>query len=56
MKGSELKKLREGMNLTQAELAEKIGVRSNTIARYERGELKIPEPVARLVKILAEKD
>jgi len=55
MTGAELRVLRNGLGLTQAALAEKIGVSANTVARYERDELKIPEPVARLTKCLAAK-
>jgi transcriptional regulator with XRE-family HTH domain len=52
MKGSELRKRREQMGLTQAGLAMDLGVSSNTVARYERDELGIPEPVARLLVLL----
>jgi transcriptional regulator with XRE-family HTH domain len=38
--------------MTQAELAKAIGVASNTVARYERDEVRIPEPVARLIMFL----
>jgi transcriptional regulator with XRE-family HTH domain len=38
--------------MTQKELAEALGVASNTVARYERDETGIPEPVARLVMLL----
>jgi transcriptional regulator with XRE-family HTH domain len=41
------------MGLTQAALATRVGVSSNSIARYERGEVKINEPLARLVRVLA---
>jgi len=51
--GHELKALRQQMGLTQAELAEKLGVPWNTVARWEVGMRKIFEPVARLVQYLA---
>jgi transcriptional regulator with XRE-family HTH domain len=51
--GDELRDLRKRLGLTQVELAEKVGVASNTVARWERGELGISEPVSRLVKLLA---
>jgi transcriptional regulator with XRE-family HTH domain len=35
------------LKLSQAELAEKLGISANTAARYERGELKIPMTIAR---------
>ena len=34
-----MKELRQKMGLTQAELAERVGIGMNTIARYERGEM-----------------
>lgn len=39
--GKSLKLRREELGLTQAELGSELGVSSNTIARWERGELKI---------------
>jgi transcriptional regulator with XRE-family HTH domain len=38
--------------MTQKEIAEALGVAPNTVARYERDESGIPEPVARLVLLL----
>jgi DNA-binding transcriptional regulator YiaG len=51
--GKELRTLRR--KLTQVVYAEQLGVHVNTLARYERDELAIPEPVARLATILAGK-
>lgn len=42
MDNATLKKRRERLGLTQTELAEKIGIRSNTISGYETGRLEIP--------------
>jgi transcriptional regulator with XRE-family HTH domain len=53
MRGSELRRLREQLGLSQAKLAERLGVASNTVARWERDERTISEPVARLVHMLA---
>lgn len=53
MTGQELKVLRQQMGLTQKELAEKLGVPWNTVARWEVGMRRIFEPVARLVQYLA---
>jgi transcriptional regulator with XRE-family HTH domain len=50
--GKELAKLRKKLGLTQAQLAERIGIAPNSLARLERGERKIAEPIARLVKLL----
>lgn len=55
MDGTELRGLRHRLELTQANLAAQVGVHANTLARYERDEITIPEPVARLVRMLAEK-
>ncbi len=55
MDGTELRGLRHRLELTQANLAAQVGVHANTLARYERNEITIPEPVARLVRMLAEK-
>jgi transcriptional regulator with XRE-family HTH domain len=42
--GRELRLRREGLGFTQAQLAAALGVSSNTIARWERGEMKIDNP------------
>jgi hypothetical protein len=49
--GQELRKLRG--TRTQVVYAAALGVQPNTVARYERDELPIPEPVARLARCLA---
>ena len=54
--GQKLRVLREEKGLSQAELAEKIGVSSKTIARYESGESnprypKIYDDIAEALKI-----
>jgi hypothetical protein len=51
VKGQELRALRG--TRTQVTYAEQLGVQANTVARYERDELPIPEPVARLARCLA---
>lgn len=45
MEGNELKQKRENLALTQAELAEILGVKPNTVARWERGILSVPKTV-----------
>ena len=52
MTGTQIKQLRKTIGYTQAKLAEEVGVTSNTIARYERGELKPSPPVMKLLKLL----
>ena len=42
MRPEELISRRKSMDLTQAELAEKLGTAANTVARWERGERAIP--------------
>ena len=37
-----LRHIRRELRLTQKELAEAMGVRSNTVARWERGDLALP--------------
>jgi transcriptional regulator with XRE-family HTH domain len=54
MQGEELRRLRLKMKLTQAQLAVLVGVAANSIARFERSEINITEPVARLVRLLAQ--
>jgi len=53
MNGSELKRLRLAMGLTQVQLAKELGVTSNALARWERSERRIWEPVARLATFLS---
>jgi DNA-binding transcriptional regulator YiaG len=43
--GASLKREREALGLSQTELARKLSVSSNTIARWERGELRIEHPL-----------
>lgn len=52
MTGAELRKCRERLRLTQAELAAEVGVTKNAIALAERDERGIGEPLARLVRLL----
>lgn len=41
--------MRKRLHLTQAALARLLGVAENTVARMERGEMGISEPLARLL-------
>jgi len=50
--GPEVRFLRLQMNLTQAELARLIGCDVQQIARYEKGQNKIPGPADRLLRVL----
>ena len=55
MKGVTMRTRRKQLGMTQQELASAIGTHKNTIARYERNELMIPEPVARLLAFIQPK-
>lgn len=52
MTGAQIKELRKALGYTQARLAEEVGVTANTLARYERGELRPSPPVMKLLKLL----
>jgi len=54
--GGSLKRDREALGLSQAELGRKLSVSSNTIARWERGELKIEHPAMLQLAIAALRD
>src|SRR5262249_49326490 len=51
--GTDLRRLRRRLRLTQRELAARAGVPGTTIARKNRDEVRIPEPMARLFTFLA---
>ena len=53
MTGKELKSIRKSLGLTQADFAALVGVAPNSIARQERREMWIREPLARLVRLMA---
>ncbi len=44
MLGSELASRRRSLGISQDELARRLGVAANTVARWERGELRIQHP------------
>ncbi len=54
MTGNEVRRLRARLGLTQKQLAELVGVTSNSVARWERDELGVRESAARLMQLLAE--
>ena len=52
MTGTQLKRRRRQLGLTQRQLADRLGVTETTVARWERGERRISEPVSRLLALL----
>ncbi len=52
MDGIALKQVRGRLGLSQAQMAEELGVMANTIARWERGEVKIGATAAKLIQHL----
>lgn len=52
MTGTELKRCRKRLKLTQVGMARQIGVHANSLARMERNEMTISEPVAKLVQLI----
>jgi len=52
MTGAELKRYRQRLKLTQVGMAKQIGVHANSLARMEREEMVISEPVAKLVRLI----
>ena len=53
MTSKDLSELRDRLGLTQAELGKRLGVRKNTVWRWEHEHRRIPETVAKLVQYLA---
>ena len=53
MTGTELRRIRKRLGFSQRELAERLGLHPNTVARHERGEVAISAPVAKLVRFVA---
>ena len=51
MNASEYKAAREQLDLYNIELARKLGINLRTAQRYEAGERRIPETVARLLQM-----
>jgi transcriptional regulator with XRE-family HTH domain len=54
MTGNELRSIRMYLGLTQAEFGALVGVAPNSVARQERGEMGIREPLARLIRMIAD--
>ena len=52
MTPEQLKRIRGRLKMTQVKLAEALGVRRVTVARWEIGNRGIPEPTARLIRFI----
>jgi transcriptional regulator with XRE-family HTH domain len=50
MPGATMRRLRRRLGWTQVELAVALDVTSNSVARWERGEVSIRPPIARLLR------
>ena len=53
MRGSEVRRIREGLGLTQAKFAKLVGVHPITVSKWENDSFGIRESAARLMKMLA---
>lgn len=54
MTPNRLRELRKRMNLTQEGFAKLVGVASNTVARWERGDIGMKETTDRLIELLCQ--
>jgi len=55
MTGKQLRDIRDHLKWTQVQLAKAVGVTSNTVARWERDEVGIGEPIARFIQTVIAK-
>jgi len=54
MKPSELRRIRNSLGLTQAEMGRALGAHRVSVARWEAGTRAVPVTVAKLARLLAE--
>ena len=52
MRGREVRRVRKLLGLSQRAFAERVGVASNTVARWERDELTVGSTAAILIRLL----
>jgi DNA-binding transcriptional regulator YiaG len=52
MTAEDFRRQRRRLQMSQIELAAKIGVHPMTLSRWERGTVKVPMPVAQLIELL----
>lgn len=55
MTGPALRAIRAKLGYTQVQLARALAVTSNTVARWERDEMRITPPMVRLITLVAER-
>jgi len=53
MNAAQVKRIRRRLGFTQEGLAKVLGVHPMTVSRWERGTVNIPEPPAKLLRLLA---
>ncbi len=56
MENTELKSIRENLGLTQTELAEILGVKMNTVYRWESGILNVPKSIGLAMETVKRKE
>jgi len=56
MTGKEVRRHRVKLGLKQSEFAKLIGVHWVTVSRWETEAIKIPEPMARFLRLVTEKE
>lgn len=49
-----VRKLRERLNMTQQELADKLGTHQSTVHKFEQGKMEPSKPVQKLLEAIAE--
>jgi transcriptional regulator with XRE-family HTH domain len=54
MTGAEVRRVRKLLALTQRAFGERVGVASNTVARWERDELTVGSTAAILIRLLGQ--
>lgn len=53
MTSTQFRSARAALGLTQSKMAEALGVHLRTVQKWEGAERKIPEPVAKLIAMIA---
>src|SRR3954463_14361531 len=53
MDSATFKEIRQSLGWSQADFASELGTATNSVARWERGEIPIPGPVSKLAELFA---